>query len=386
MRLVSVSSLVRALETRTAQRRGACRAGYNMRLASNIGDSHQVLLALAALCISPIVGQSRVSKNDLVTITEAEYGAKMGCSVAMWEDFALVGACEASNNGLAQAGLVYSLRVGSRQSTGTVVPNNPAAGAYFGYALKFAEFQGKGLLFVGAPGERGGVFSNVGFVHVYNFELGQNNPTSFTVEFNTLLFAEDAKEHDNFGKAIDFHNGIAVVGAPGPTFYPAGYAEIDDGGAVYTFDMVTGVQLAKLQPRTSLYAKNIGCYGFGSAVALSKGLLVVGAPKAKSPCNPRGTLSGAVFTYQVPPGGVGLLAKDSTWWWGNGVPTYHQSSQLVAPGTQLRVEFGHSVAIQKTVWLEDQPEMEVIVIGSPGDLGGIGALHILGPLLSLIHI
>ena len=60
---------------------------------------------------------------------------------------------------------------------------------------------------------------------------------------------------------------------------------IDGGGAAYIFDVSTGTQIAKLQPRdrTGRWPQ-LGCYWFGAAVSLADGVAVVGAPRAKRPC------------------------------------------------------------------------------------------------------
>lgn len=303
----------------------------------------------------------------------------MGCSVAIAGDFAMVGACEEQNAGFLQAGMVHSFRIGTRQPTGSVVPPQPSAGAKFGKAVTFGEHQGSGLLFVGSPGKWGGYYADVGSVYVFKYDMSQTSPTSFAYEYHTQLYAEDAKLNDNFGTAIAMHENIVVVGAPGPDFYAAGYPDIDDGGAVYTFDIRTGEQLAKLQPRTSTYQKNIGCNGFGMTVAMTAGLIVVGAGRARTPCA-QGTRSGAVFTFSVPKDGIGLRARETPWWWGQG-PTYHQTSQLKPPEREIQMEFGVAVALQETIW-SDGPRQTILAIGSPGVRNDVGAVYLVGPLNS----
>lgn len=291
----------------------------------------------------------------------------------------MVGACEEENGGHLRAGLVHSFRIGTRQPTGFVVPPQPSAGAKFGKAMAFGQYQGSGILLVGSPGQRGGYASDVGSVYVFRYDLSQTSPTAFTYEYAFQLYAEDAKTNDNLGSAIAMHDGIVVAGAPGPDFYAAGYADIDDGGAVYTFDMSTGEQLAKLQPRTSTYLPNIGCNGFGMTVAMTAGLIVVGAGRARTPCA-RGTKAGAAFTFSVPQGGIGLRARETPWWWGQG-PTYHQTSQLKPPENELQMEFGVAVALHETIW-SSGPRQTIIAIGSPGVRNDVGAVYLLGPLNS----
>ena len=61
----------------------------------------------------------------------------------------------------------------------------------------------------------------------------------------------------------------------------------------------------------------LACYGFGSAVDISGGVVAVGAPRAKRPCAIR-TRSGAVFTYVMPDDGYGMRSRDLVFFMYNG--------------------------------------------------------------------
>lgn len=315
---------------------------------------------------------------ERLTIPHVNEGDHTGCSAAIFHDFAVLGACSASRHGHHGAGIVHTLRVSSRQHTGVVASPVPTTHAAFGTALAMGEYRGSGILLVGAPGEGAGFYSNVGFVYVFSFGLNQN-ASSFDHSFVIKLYAEGARANDNFGAALAINGDRVVVGAPGPPYYPAGYATIDHGGSAYVFDLGTGEQLAMLQPRDANFAPQIGCFGFGSSVAIASGVVVVGAPRAKRPCA-WSTKSGAAFVYVMSQDGRGMRARDARWWWGDG-PTYNQSAYLLPPEadtTAGQVEFGYSLAIAHTVWLNN-PSDVAIAIGAPAASAENGAVYLVGP-------
>ena len=170
---------------------------------------------------------------------------------------------------------------------------------------------------------------NVGFVYVYRFPLVQNEG-SFAFTYSGMkLYAEDARPNGFFGSAMAMDGARIVVGSPGPDSYPAGFPTIDDGGAAYVFDLVSGEQLAQLQPRDEYYQPLLGCYRFGVTVAIARGIVAVGAPKSKMPCV-RATKHGSVFTFSMPDDGIGLKASESPWWWGQGPRTTRLDSSTQA--------------------------------------------------------
>jgi hypothetical protein len=132
-----------------------------------------------------------------------------------------------------------------------------------------------------------------------------------------------------------------------------------------------------LQPRTTDFRERLACYRFGQAVAISKGVVLVGAPKAKRPCAPS-TKNGAAFAYLLPEDGIGLKARETPWWWGQG-PTYHQLAYLVPALDDFQIEFGYSVVATTTVWL-DGPEQTILLVGSPGVANDQGAIFLIGPI------
>ena len=93
----------------------------------------------------------------------------------------------------------------------------------------------------------------------------------FDVESGKLLHKlvpDDPRAGQNFGQTLAIDNGIALVGAPRDD-------ELQDlGGAVYVFDVETGIQMDKLVP--DVESPRAGLIPlFGSAIAFEDGIAVI---------------------------------------------------------------------------------------------------------------
>ncbi len=149
------------------------------------------------------------------------------------------------------------------------------------------------------------------------------------------LTAADARWYDQFGYAVAMSDGLVVIGAP----------EDDDqggnSGSAYVFDADSGAQLRKLAaPDGAPNAR------FGSAVAVIGSVAVVGAPGDDD----LGWGSGAVYVF------------DAT--------TGQQLRKLVAPDGGYNDAFGSSVAIDGDTIVVGAP------VGAPGDLAGEGSAYL----------
>ena len=115
----------------------------------------------------------------------------------------------------------------------------------------------------------------------------------------------------------------------------------------YVFNLHTGAQLAKLQPSNPISgAPLLGCFWFGAAVAISEGVVLVGAPRARLPCA-TGVSAGAAFAFHSPPHTPGASTTTS--------PPYNQTAYLLpeeagkeSDGKETRGEFGAAVAIAQS--------------------------------------
>jgi hypothetical protein len=186
--------------------------------------------------------------------TVAQVQPNFGSSVAVSEKWILVG--EPSNDDLAQnAGAVHVFNA----ITGTYVRKLRAAdGAAFDVFGSSVAVNGN-MALIGAPRDDDPVAGiDAGSAYAFNLLTG--------VQVRKLK-ASDAAASDLFGSAVALSGNRALVGA--------NFADgvVSDSGAAYVFNISTGVQQTKLQAVDG--APNDL---FGASVALSGGFALVGAP------------------------------------------------------------------------------------------------------------
>ena len=99
----------------------------------------------------------------------------------------------------------------------------------------------------------------------------------------------------HFGCAVAIHKDYAVIGARGPDLANSAHS---DGGSAFLFDVARGVQLARLKPVDVQGNALIGCHWFGAALAFADEIVLVGAPRARSPCA-TSARAGAAFVYDL---------------------------------------------------------------------------------------
>lgn len=96
------------------------------------------------------------------------------------------------------------------------------------------------------------------------------------------LLPGDGFADANFGYSVALAGGIGAIGATG--------SDSQSSGAIYLFDTTAGVQLARLLPADA-EARN----GFGLAVAVEGGVLLVGAPYTDE----FGASSGSAYLFDI---------------------------------------------------------------------------------------
>ncbi|MBL4590396.1 MAG: hypothetical protein JKY96_00400, partial [Phycisphaerales bacterium] len=119
---------------------------------------------------------------------------------------------------------------------------------------------------------------NSGSVYLFNAPTG--------VQTDKLL-PSDGLEDGFFGGSVAMANGVVVVGSIGDG------DDGNDSGAAYLFDTSTGFQIAKLLPSDGAQFD-----GFGFSVAISNGMVAVGARSADS----NGGNSGSAYLFDASTG------------------------------------------------------------------------------------
>lgn len=122
--------------------------------------------------------------------------------------------------------------------------------------------------------------------------------------------ASDGAPDDAFGHAVAISAGIIAVGAPHDDINGA------TSGSAYLYDAASATQLAKLVP-----ADGGATHEFGASIAIDGGVLAVGAPGAPED----GIATGAVYIFDIDTGA--------------------QLTRLTPPSGQAGDLFGSSVAI-----------------------------------------
>lgn len=205
-----------------------------------------------------------------LTASDAEDLDYFGRSVAIFGSFAIVGAPNENGGGDNRgAAYVYDLTTGDEINKLTA--SDAEDSDLFGTSVAVSG----NLAIVGAHQE-GGSGTNRGAAYV--FDLATGNEVF-------KLTASDAEDEDDFGERVAISGNLAVVGA-----------DREDGtgnarGAAYVFDLTTGTELFKL---VASDAEDLDL--FGSSVAVSGDLALIGATGEDGD---GGSSRGAVYVFDL---------------------------------------------------------------------------------------
>ena len=231
----------------------------------------------------------------------------------------------------------------------TLTAPSPSANDAFGHAIA----ADGNYLVITAPGDQ---FSR-GAAYLFT---GANVDV---LTYSRKLNVPSLPVNSNFGSAVAISGTRAVIGARGGDTYPAGAWQSADNGYAYVYELSSGTQLARLSPvegsnATLSTTPSTGCFWFGAAVAIHGDVVVVGAPRARSPCGGSGwslpTRAGAAFVFDV--------------------GTARQTNRLMPPDKEREAEFGSSVA----VYVRKEDAKVTVLVGAPS-AGGNGAVYAIGP-------
>ncbi|MCP3962331.1 MAG: DUF11 domain-containing protein [bacterium] len=275
---------------------------------------------------------------------------QFGTSVAIAGDLVVVGVHE-SNTGPGAA-YVFEKVDGSWIQRSKLVPPQPVAGDWFGYAVGIID----STVFVGAPMKN--LFGNQSGA-AYRFERQGDVWLQ-----EDIVIGSDVVAEDRFGWSISAGDGLVAFGAPYGNDNVA-----DDSGKVYVYTFDQGI----LAERAKLTASDAADDDhFGSSVAVGDGIIAVGADDS----DPQGDSSGSVYVFE----GAGevwtersILVENlggATRRFGTGLAV---NGQTLVIGTGGANDFGSAYIFERfgDVWLETQN----LAIGDPafGDLFGAAA-------------
>ena len=198
--------------------------------------------------------------NQVAALTVPEPDAKpfdmIGSEVALYSNWAFVGAPDADSGD----GAVYIFDLNAAYGTPPTKISAPAGAAGFGSSLSLSD--SGNILLIGSPKSN----NNKGTAYLYNITV-RSNP-SWMVE----LTAPDGASNDQFGwSAVIFSSGI-FIGAPG---------DDNNAGSVYQFDGFSGTPNFDQKIISNSPAEN-NFFGMSIAAANAPGppgiTLLVGAP------------------------------------------------------------------------------------------------------------
>lgn len=209
-----------------------------------------------------------------------ESDSGFGASAAMEGGFALVGAPLASSGGILESGAAYYMALGDGSVVHVLENPAPTNADQFGAAVAIS---GSRLL-VGSPYEDADGY-NRGVVYIFDAATGALAST---------IHSPELIESGGFGAAISVSGGLALIGAP--TQYPGERT----GGAAAIADIAAGLAFRVLARPEPVEGDQ-----FGSAVALSHGLALVGAPYDSS-AGPFSRYAGSAHLFDA---GTGELKR-----------------------------------------------------------------------------
>lgn len=185
------------------------------------------------------------------------FDQSFGNSVAVSRTLAIVGAPGETVDGMADAGEVYAVNLSTGSIVYSLVSPDPQPGGGFGFSVALSSR----FAVVGAYDEAHDGYIQAGNVYVFDAQTGA---------LVTTLTSPAPQDNGNFGYSVAISHQYAIVGAP--------YESVDGhafAGNAYVFNASSG---ALTQPLTSPESDMNGSGYFGSSVAISGAIAIVGAP------------------------------------------------------------------------------------------------------------
>ena len=221
-----------------------------------------------------------------LTAIDGQGGAYFGCSVALADDAALVGALR-DDQVATDVGAAYLFNITTGAQLHKLTPSDGAADDWFGKSVAVSP----SYALVGAyKADKSASSYDSGKAYLFDRSSGAE---LFKLE------AGDAGRQDWFGHGVALSETYALVGAP--TWDDIG---LDSCGAVYVFDVTTGTEQHMLMASDAFPGAR-----FGNALAVSGDYAVIGAYWDN---NANGSSAGAVYVFDIATGAElhKLIASD----------------------------------------------------------------------------
>ena len=330
--------------------------------------------------------------DELLLASDANQN--LGCGAAASGRWVAVGACGARAGSVERAGAVRVVQLdvtsdangAADVALAALHAPDPAQGMRFGVSLALSSTH----LIVGADGYDN--LASTGAVYVFSLPLIAVGATSALVPgFVRQLVHGDQHSgiREHFGCALALSSTRVFVGARGPDIPPAGAPTLAAAGAVHVFGLADGAHLAKLTPVDTQGRGLLGCFSFGAALAASaEGILIVGAPRARTPCA-AAARAGTAFLFREREGGVESSTAHGAPGGASGIgangtsstshAVYAQTAQLLPPDAARDSDFGAAIV----TFVRPRDGSTLSLIGAPGS-GGSGAVYAVGPLASRV--
>ncbi|MGJ8636380.1 MAG: GC-type dockerin domain-anchored protein [Phycisphaerales bacterium] len=222
-----------------------------------IGDNHNGIADVGSVYIFDMTTGQQVTKLYADTLfTDGSFGR----DVAFAGNKLLVGAYRDDHSGVLDPGSVYVFDLNTNQQVAKLKANDAARTDAFGIAFAAS---GTTAVIGASSDSHGSAGPNYQWQagSAYIFDLTTNQQVA-------KILPDDIDDEDHFGSSVALSGSIAVIGSPTKINNGIMYA-----GAAYVFDVTTGEQLFKLtpdDPEDQSY--------FGSSVAISGSIALVGAP------------------------------------------------------------------------------------------------------------
>ncbi|MEL6593260.1 MAG: T9SS type A sorting domain-containing protein [Bacteroidota bacterium] len=235
-----------------------------------------LLASLLMLAGTSLQAQSWMLQQSLPPLdTNLKAQDQFGFSVALTDSFMIVGSPQheydlAGDNRIFASGAAFVYKrspQGQWQQTQKLVAPTRAGVAFYGNSVAINE----DWIIVSAYQGPNDSINNTGEVYCYAFDTGSEEWV-----LDTALSSPQAQLFMQFGRSLSLSDNRLLIGAAGDELDANGQNQIDDAGAAYVYEYVSGQGWTFLQ---KIVASDRGDNSFfGQTVSLSGDYLCVGAP------------------------------------------------------------------------------------------------------------